>query len=254
MNSDRFRFFSSVYRESDLLVGVSRELSKGGLKLLEEMKVLVRNEQQRLYELISRHIKDFPEFSFSLEALPLPGKMLHLEPEILRMYECGLATSTGPMSAVAGLFAQYAGQAVGRVARKMQGLEASEGMEVLVENGGDLYTKNRKDLLVVVHAGDVALSGKIGLIIPPGEWGICTSSGTQGHSFSKGKADAVCIVCKSTPLADAWATSLANEIQNRQDIPPLLDRVATIPDILACVLIADGEVGMRGEFETKLLS
>lgn len=239
MNSDRFRFFSSVYRESDLLVGVNMNED------LQEFKDRVRKEQLRLYELLSRHIKAYPEFSTSLESLPLPAGEMNLAPELKSMYSCGLATSTGPMSAVAGIFAQYTGRAISK---------EDHGMEVLVENGGDLYVRNYKDLLVVVHAGDVALSGKIGLQIPPGEWGVCTSSGTIGHSFSRGKADAVCIVCKSTPLADAWATSLANMVKGKDDIPALMDRVAGIPEILACVVIADGEVGMRGEFETKLLS
>ncbi len=119
-------------------------------------------------------------------------------------------------------------------------------LEVLVENGGDLYVKNREDLVVVIHAGDVALSGKLGLVITPGEWGICTSSGTHGHSFSKGKADAVTIVCRDTPLADAWATALANQVKGQEDIPPLLEKVAEIPEILACVVIVGWRNGNPG--------
>lgn len=234
MNSDRFRFFSLIHRESDLLVGVSH------CSNLHEAEAVCREEQSRLYALLSKHIGLYQSFASSLDSLSRPGNIV-LAPELETMYRCGLATGTGPMSSVAGLFAERLGKA----------LEKSE--EVLIENGGDLYVKNRDELVAVVYAGKVELSGRIGLIIPPGEWGICTSSGTLGHSFSKGKADAVCIVARSAPLADAWATALANQVKGSEDIHPLLERVAEIPEILTCVVIAGGELGIRGEFDTKLL-
>lgn len=238
MNSDRFRFFSSILKESDLLVGISHRCYDPGVE------AQCRQEQSRLYQLISAHIKHDPDFATSLLPLPLPEKIPNLSPELKSMYSCGLATITGPMSAVAGQFAQACGRAIAK----------DNSCEVLVENGGDLYLRNRENMLVVIHAGEVELSGKLGLDIPPGEWGICTSSGTVGHSFSKGRADALTIVCKNTPLADAWATSLANQVVSKNDITPLLEKVAEIPEILACVVIVEGEVGIRGEFETKLLS
>lgn len=238
MNSDRFRFFSSILKESDLLVGLSHSCYNPGVE------VQCRKEQSRLYQLISAHIRDYPDFAASLLPLPIPENIPNPGPELKSMYSSGLATRTGPMSAVAGLFAQACGRAIGK----------DKSCEVLVENGGDLYLRNLENMVVVIHAGEVALSGKLGLDIPPGEWGICTSSGTIGHSFSKGRADALTIVCRNTPLADAWATSLANQVVTKNDIAPLLERVAEIPEILACVVIVEGEVGIRGEFETKLLS
>jgi len=242
MNSDRFRFLSSVLHESDLLVGLSYQFWNSAIESL------CRKEQNRLYEILSSHIASFPSFASSL--VPLETDMSQeLSPELNYMYECGRATGTGPMSSVAGIFAEY----VGRVAGGGDS-PSKKAAEVVVENGGDLYVKNREDLVAVVHAGRVALSGKLGLVLPPGEWGVCTSSGTLGHSFSLGKADAVTVVCRSTPLADAWATALANEVEGSTDIEPLLERVAEIPEILACVVIAGGELGIRGAFETKLLT
>lgn len=266
MNSDRFRFFSSVLRESDLLVGLSHPSYFKGIESI------CRKEQERLYSLLSKHITAFPSFATSL--LPLKRPTAHdLPPELDCMYNSGFASGTGPMSSVAGLFAEYVGKAIGKGLEQAKPIDISASVdntddspdkgrnteiitspEVMVENGGDLYVKNREELVVVVHAGNVALSGKLGLVLPPGEWGVCTSSGTQGHSFSRGKADAVTVVAHSTPLADAWATALANEVEGRQDIEPLLERVAEIPEILACVVIAGGELGIRGAFETKLLT
>ena len=242
MNSDRFRFFSSVHRESDLLVGVSHH------SYHPHMESVCRKEQLRVYTMLSKHIARYPGFASSLDPLPIPegGGLAH---ELETMYRSGSASGTGPMSSVAGLFAQSTGRAIGRSAG-----DQSAAFEVMIENGGDLYVRNLEDLVVVVHAGDVALSGKLGLVIPPGEWGICTSSGTQGHSFSMGKADALTIVSRDAPLADAWATALANQVKGREDILPLLEWVAEIPEILLCVVIAGGEMGIRGEIETKLLS
>ncbi len=250
MNSNRFRFFSSVHRESDLLIGVSHH----GYR--QCMESVCREEQLRLYALLTNHIAQYPSFSTSLDPIPIPREERALAPELETMYKCGSKTGTGPMSSVAGLFAQVTGRAIGGLAENGSdhGELKAVSSEVMVENGGDLYVRNLEDLVVLVHAGDAALSGKLGLVIPPGEWGICTSSGTHGHSFSKGKADALTIVCHNAPLADAWATALANLVGGREDIGSLLERVAEIPEILACVIIAGGEVGIRGEFETKLLS
>lgn len=212
-----------------------------------EMENICQKEQLRLYRMLSSHLASYPLFATSMDPLPFPGGKGDKNLELESMYRCASLSGTGPMSSVAGLFAQVTGRAIGSYAVDFP-------LEILVENGGDVYVKNREDLVVVIHAGDVALSGKLGLVITPGEWGICTSSGTHGHSFSKGKADAVTIVCRDTPLADAWATALANQVEVREDIPPLLEKVAGIPEILACVVISGGEVGIRGTFETKLLS
>jgi len=249
MNSDRFRFFSSVHRESDLLIGLSHHYYQPSLE------TVCREEQERLYSLLSDHITRYPSFASSLDPLPMPDVPDSLAPEVAIMYKCAQASETGPMSSVAGLFAEAAGKAIlGLEDRSAEGAALPDSCELIVENGGDLFVRNLENLVVVIHAGDSALSGKLGLVIPPGQWGICTSSGTLGHSFSKGNADALTIVSRATPLADAWATALANQVRGKEDIPPLLGRIAEIPEILAGVIIAEGELGIRGEFETKLLS
>jgi hypothetical protein len=125
---------------------------------------------------------------------------------------------------------------------------------VVVENGGDIYLRNETDLVSVIHAGSSSLSDLMAFVIPAGEWGICTSSGTLGHSFSRGRADAVTVICASAPLADAWATALANRVQGAADIEPTLDYAGQDPEIRGCAVIAEERVGVRGEFELKLLT
>jgi ApbE superfamily uncharacterized protein (UPF0280 family) len=239
MKSDRFRFFSSVHRESDLLIGVPPG------EFHQDMQEISLKEQVRLYNLLMTYIQDHPGFSSSLEPLNLPAGCPDPEPEITNMLQCGVRTGTGPMSSVAGIFAESVGNRLS---------ETHALQELLVENGGDVYIMNRSSLVTVIHAGNSKLSGKIGLVIPSGEWGVCTSSGTLGHSYSMGNADAVTVVSKSTPMADAWATALANQVRHPDDIELLLDRVAGIPEIVSCVVIAGERMGIRGDFETKLLS
>jgi ApbE superfamily uncharacterized protein (UPF0280 family) len=149
------------------------------------------------------------------------------------------------MSSVAGLFAECVGQLL---------LDSFKLEEIVVENGGDLYARNRTDLVSVIHAGESPLSGKMAFNITPGEWGICTSSGTVGHSFSRGRADAVTVIARSTPLADAWATSLANRINDPGDVEKIVELTREIPAVLGCCAIMGDTVGVRGEFEVKLLS
>jgi ApbE superfamily uncharacterized protein (UPF0280 family) len=62
------------------------------------------------------------------------------------------------------------------------------------------------------------------------------------------------VIGESTPLADAWATAIANEVKSAGDIEKNLDRVHGIPEILGCAIIAGGQIGIRGAFEVKLLS
>ena len=239
MNQDRFRFFPSALHESDLLIGVPHGAYKPSM---EEVSM---EEISRIRLILENHLEKNPSFGTSLEALPLPHKDSETPEELMSMLSCGLKTQTGPMSAVAGLFAERVG---------LRLVQEYDLEEVVVENGGDLYLKNSTQLISVIHAGTSPLSDKMAFVLPEGEWGICTSSGTLGHSLSFGKADAVTVIGESTPLADAWATALANEVKSAEDIEKNLDRVQLIPEILGCAIIAEGQIGIRGAFEVKLLS
>lgn len=239
MNSERFRFFPSVYRESDLLIGVSHK------DFHSTMQHVAGKEQIRLHGLLSEHAKYFPRFLSSLESLPISDKESGFPDELEEMYRCGIESGTGPMSSVAGMFAEM-------IIKRLD--SAFPIQEIVVENGGDVCIRNRTDLISVIHAGSSPLSEKMGLVLPGGEWGVCTSSGTLGHSYSKGRADAVTVVSHSTPLADAWATALANLVQDQKDIETVLEKAGAIPGILACVVIIGDRMGVRGELELKLLS
>ena len=80
-------------------------------------------------------------------------------------------------------------------------------------------------------------------------FGICTSSGTIGHSLSFGKADAVTVVARDAALADAAATALGNLVQNPQDIGKALELAPTIPLIEGALIIVQDKIGIWGNLE-----
>lgn len=238
MNRERFRFFRVVHHESDLLIGVTPSSFR------QEMEEVVLKELVRLRLILLEQNRKDPRFFSSLDPLEYMGQETIPE-EITRMLACGKQAGTGPMAAVAGLFAEGVGS------RLLAGFQCTE---LVVENGGDLFLKNEAELNSVIHAGPSALSDKMAFTLPPGTWGVCTSSGTLGHSFSQGRADAVTVISGSAPLADAWATALANQVQGPGDIEAVLERSGEVPGIDGCAVIAGDRFGVRGLFQLKLLS
>ena len=238
VNRTRFRFFKSVYLESDLHIGVSPDVFQKG------MHTAVSGEQKRLYALLEHCFSIHPVFRTSLEPLEIPQEEA-LAPELQDMLQCGRKSETGPMSSVAGMFARKTGELL---------LAEYSPKEVVVENGGDLWVSNRKELLIEIYAGSSPFSGKIALVVPPGTWGICSSSGMFGHSFSRGKADVVTVVCRNASLADAWASSLANHVRETQDVDRVLDLAGEHAEILSCVVIKGDRLGIRGELELSPLA
>ena len=103
--------------------------------------------------------------------------------------------------------------------------------------------------MIGIYAGKSALNGRIGLEISGEETplGICTSSGTVGHSLSYGKADAVIVVSSSTTLADAAATAIGNLIGQPSDIPNGIELAKGIGGLKGVVIIQDDKMGLWGE-------
>ena len=150
---------------------------------------------------LERYIVKNPQFCATLDPLA-PDKTA--PPLVRDMLAAGVQAGVGPMAAVAGAVAEYVGK----------GLLASTTREVIVENGGDIFLQRRSDCSVAIFAGDSPLSYKVGVRVCATQMpmGICTSSGTVGHSLSLGDADSVTVLSSSTPLADAVATRLGNEV------------------------------------------
>jgi len=128
--------------------------------------------------------------------------------------------------------------------------------EFIIENGGDIFFNTKKVRTVGIYAGKSPLSNKIAIEIQPHSTpiGICTSSGTVGHSFSFGKADAVIIVSQSAILADAAATAVGNIVKTTDDILKGIEEVKKISGLLGVVIIKDDKMGCWGELKLVPLS
>ncbi len=223
--------FTVAVEETDLLVLADSDLG-------DEARRLVETTRAQLQTHIARH----PVFLTSLVPLPLPGTddvlAANLPEFIAAMYHAGEQAGTGPMAAVAGAVAEAVGTSL---------LDNSE--QVIVENGGDIFIKSDMPRTVGIHAGSSPLSGKVGVRLPPGTYGVCTSSATVGHSLSTGKADAAVVVSSDTALADAAATELCNRVKRPDDIQPALEWVQQIRGVLHAAVIMDDRFGTCGQFE-----
>jgi ApbE superfamily uncharacterized protein (UPF0280 family) len=163
-------------------------------------------------------------------------------PQIIRdMARSAKKAQVGPMAAVAGAVAKFLGKDLLR-----QGFK-----DVIIENGGDIFLKTTKVLKVGVYAGDSKLSNKINLKIRPQDtpMGICTSSGTVGHSLSFGCADSVVILAKDASLADAVATAAGNRVNSREDLPKALNFARSVRGISGALIILGDNFVVGGKVE-----
>lgn len=237
MDKGRFTSFTVTHYETDLWVGVD----PGSFK--PQMIDLVKKETIALRQILIDYSKICPTFFSSLEPLEVIENQHHI---IQRMIKAGQAAGTGPMAAVAGAFDEY----IANILHNSFNIN-----ELIIENGGDIYTKLITDSLFSIYAGESPLSEKIGVRIPANcsPLGICTSSGTVGHSFSFGKADAVMIICNDTILADAYATAFANNVKSTEDIAPTIELASQISDIQSIIIIKDEKIGVKGYFQLELI-
>jgi uncharacterized protein len=219
--------FRVAVKETDLMVLAGRDLS-------QEVRSLIIQERQRLEAYIQQH----PEFLTTLAPWPEDP----YAPALVRdMIRAGAAAGVGPMAAVAGAIAHRVGQAL---------LAFSD--EAIVENGGDIFLHVKGPATVSLYAGPSPLSHRVGLKITPegtNTWGVCTSSGTVGHSLSFGRADAACVVAPDAALADACATGLGNRVTDASAIQEALDWAAAIPGLRGAVVIVGDRLGVWGDLE-----
>ena len=91
------------------------------------------------------------------------------------MARAGRKAEVGPMAAVAGTISQLS-----------MGYMIENGAKyVIVDNGGDVAIKTDQNVVVGLYAGESSLSGEFGFKIKYRKtpMGVCTSSGTVGHSI-----------------------------------------------------------------------
>jgi hypothetical protein len=210
-----------IDEESDLDIQYSGEING------------IEHELSGLRDVLKKHIKREQEFLTCLSPIP---SLEDEHPMVSHMKRAAEKAGVGPMAAVAGAVAEYIGNM------------HPECEDLIIENGGDLYVRSSRDIKVLIYAGNSPLSNRIALEVKADDTplGICTSSGTVGHSLSFGKADAVVIVSKDTLLADAAATAAANRISTKEDIQGALEFASGIEGVLGAVAVIGSSIGFWG--------
>jgi hypothetical protein len=226
VDSGRLTAFTVTVKETDLHIQAQRDL-----KALARELVL----EHRGY--LEAYIRRHPEFLGTLE----PWLTADPSPAVVAdMIAAGAAAGVGPMAAVAGAIAEQVGRGL-----------LPHSKEVIIENGGDIFLKTASKATVAIFAGPSPLSLKVGVAVGCGgrPLGVCTSSGTVGHSLSFGKADAVCVVSRSCALADAAATAVGNRVQSTRDIAGGIEFGKGIRGVQGLVIIVGDRLGAWGEVE-----
>jgi ApbE superfamily uncharacterized protein (UPF0280 family) len=161
-------------------------------------------------------------------------------PEIVRrMIGSSEKFGIGPMAAVAGTLAELAVEA-------MRDAGANYAM---VDNGGDVALICDREVLVGIYAGESPFSQIIALKVKPSSSlvGICTSSGTVGHSISFGNADAATVISHSASLSDAAATALGNAVTDADAIPKAFRVISHVDEIEGALIIYKDKLAMWGQ-------
>ncbi len=218
--------FRVAVKETDLLIHARTPLAEPARELI-----------LRYRGHLERYIADHPGFVAALT----PWATDAWAPAIVQdMVGAGRRAGVGPMAAVAGALAEYVGRGL---------LAVTDA--VVVENGGDLFIRKTPPVTVGIFAGDSPLSLQVGvrLAAPADPVAVCTSSGTVGHSLSRGRSDAVCVVSPSATLADAVATAAGNLIQSPGDIRRAIDFAREIDGVSGVVAIARDRIGAWGALE-----
>lgn len=218
------------YKETELLIcaenAYQNEALQATVKLRKMLdKYIAQNEQ-------------FEKSYSPVEARPDAPKV------IVDMCSAAKVANVGPMAAVAGAFAAYVGQEL-----------LKHSGQVIVENGGDVFMKTKKNRTVAIYAGKSPISMKLGIEIDSREIpvAICTSSGTVGHSKSFGNVDAAVVVSHDACLADACATRLGNEIGCESDIQKALDTIYCIEGVIGAVAVKGEQCGAVGDIQLERL-
>jgi len=206
------------------------------------LKARKRESVARAYGILLAERRDIEEqiaidplFRHSLLPLPIRSQ----KKVVQSMADSAALAGVGPFAAVAGAIADRIGQ----------GLAELED-DVVVENGGDVYVRAAsKPVNVAIFAGDSGFSKKLAFRVLPSSapLGICTSSGTVGHSLSFGDADAATIIADSASLADAVATATCNRVHCDADIEAALKFALGVPGVHGALIIRKEKIGIAGK-------
>ncbi|AFM25885.1 UPF0280 family protein [Desulfomonile tiedjei] len=211
-------------KQTDLLISGTTNLSRKAFPT-------VMHYRRQIEEYIVSH----PFFARSLVPVPPDDTAAKIVKTMISVStQCGV----GPMASVAGAISEFVG---------MDLMPFSH--ELIVENGGDifLFSSKRREMLLLAESS-MFKGLRIALDATPEPIGICTSSGTLGHSLSFGCADAVMVVASSASLADAAATAVGNLVKGPRDVESAIEKAREI-GVNGVVILVNDKMGAWGQVE-----
>ena len=215
-----------TYHYSDLLLSSDKDIAG-----------LIEGPLKEIYCYLHSCFKEDPAFLKSLSPVSIkPGY-----PEIIKnMCLLSAEFNVGPMAAVAGTVNEF-------LAEKMNKYCGS----LIIENGGDLYLRSKKDRILGIYVKNKYFRDSISIRIKSENMpcGVCASSGTFGHSLSLGKCDLAVVMSKSAITADAAATAVANSISCKDDILKSIEHFRNCRGIDGLLLIKEDQIGLWGNIE-----
>jgi ApbE superfamily uncharacterized protein (UPF0280 family) len=200
----------------------------------------IRIHREQLLAYIAQH----EEFLYSFS----PVEIAHDIPPIVHaMAHAAKIANVGPMAAVAGALADFAIEEMMKINPRI----------AIVENGGEIIGRMSEPMstpiTIGVYAGENStISGRIGfrLEFEDFPFGLGTSSGTVGHAFSFGCADAACVFAENAAIADACATAVCNAVIGepvQKSIQNGLEVAKSIKEIKGVLIIRGDHVGCAGK-------
>lgn len=173
---------------------------------------------------IERYIAEDPQFLTSF----FPISVRSESSVVMKMGEAAKSAGTGPMAAVAGTIAWCGCRAM---------VEAG-AVYGIIDNGGDIALVSDRPVCIGLYTGTHKGESDVAFVLPPQKriYGVCTSSATVGHSISLGIADSVTVFSSDPAFADAYATTLCNQIR-----PDCISCFEMVPDIIHGVYCVAGD-------------
>ncbi|MGC8902467.1 MAG: UPF0280 family protein [Fervidobacterium sp.] len=232
--SDNLQNFHVKYKYTDLWI----RSNIFSIEMLDYTYELAK----KLYNTLYDYIQVDKHFYESLKPIYSNPKM----PKVARiMVEASRLAEVGPMASVAGTFAKIIGESL---------IKKFECEKVIIENGGDIYINSKDETRIGIFANFESDFNKVSLVIGPGEYGVCSSSGKIGHSLSFGNADIVVVVAKDAAIADAFATKFANMVRSVDDIKIVLEKAQnTIGKHIEGIVVAyNDRLGVLGNIKIEM--
>ncbi len=219
--------FEITQGESNLFISYKgnhplNKVKKKADEFLLEVRTILKNT-----------IKKYEKFLTSLKPITINDPIL---PQIiLKMLKASQEALVGPWAGVAGSVAFYVGEKL---------LEKFNFESLFIENGGDCYLISKNEISLGIFIPKLEKIFPIKL--PPGKWGVSSSSSKKGHSLSFGKTNLATVIVKNDPiLSDCLATYFGNSI-NFEDAIEKTNKMQNIYDGLLINLenkfIIDGKI------------